>query len=678
MANITTEKIRNIALVGHASSGKTLLVEALLNKSGVIPQTGRVDKGSTVSDCDPQEITHQHSLNSTIVSFEHKGHAINLIDTPGYPDFLGRSLAVLPAVDTVAIVINAQTGVEAVTNKMMAAAKELALDRLIIVNQIDAENVDLKGIMDQIQETFGPECLPVNLPANKGEDVVDCFFQSKDTPTDFSSVGEAHTNIIDQVVELDEELMELYLEQGEDITPDQLHEPFEKALREDHLVPVCFVSAETQTGIDQLLRIFTDLMPNPGEGNPPKFVKGEGENAEIIELDPDPKKHALAHVFRVAIDPFMGKVSMFRVHQGVIKKDSQLFIGDGRKPIKVSHLFKIQGKNHIEVKECVAGDICAVSKVDELDLNAVLHDSHDEDDIHMQSLSLPEPMFGLAIIAKTRTDETKISEALKKLEAEDPSFSVEEHASLNETVINGLGELHLRIVLEKLRDQYNVEVETRPPKIAYRETITATAKGHYRHKKQTGGAGQFGEVFLEIEPLPRGSGYEFVDKVVGGVIPRQFIPAVEKGVKQAMDQGVIAGYRMQDIRVTVYDGKHHSVDSKEVAFISAGKNAFIQAVKNSNPVVLEPIVEIAITAPSDSIGDITADLSSKRGRINDTQVGTTGMTTISGLVPLSELVNYQSKIKSITGGRGSFSTSFSHYDPAPAKTQQELQNSNSA
>jgi elongation factor G len=638
---------------------------------------GRIDEGSTVSDCDPQEITHQHSLNSTIVSFDYQGHAINLIDTPGYPDFLGRAMSVLPAVDTVAIVINAQTGIEAVSNKMMSVAKELELDRLIIVNQIDADLVNLKSIMDQIQNTYGPECLPINLPANNGADVVDCFFQSKDTATDFSSVGEAHTNIIDQVVELDEELMELYLEQGEEITPEQLHDPFEKALREDHLVPVCFVSSETQTGIDQLLNIFTKLMPNPGEGNPPKFIKGEGDKAKLIELDPDPKKHTLAHVFRVAIDPFMGKISMFRVHQGVLKKDSQLFIGDGRKPVKINHIFKMQGKSHTEVKECVAGDICAVSKVDEMDLNAVLHDSHEEDDIHMQSMSMPEPMFGLAITAKTRTDEQKISEALKKLEAEDPSFVVEEHASLNETVINGLGELHLRMVLEKMKDQYNVEVDTRPPKIAYRETITATAKGHYRHKKQTGGAGQFGEVYLEIEPLPRGRGYEFVDKVVGGVIPRQFIPAVEKGVKQAMDQGVIAGYRMQDIRVTVYDGKYHSVDSKEVAFISAGKNAFIQAVKNSNPVVLEPIVEIAISAPSDSIGDITADLSSKRGRINNTQVETSGMTTISGLVPLSELVNYQSKIKSITGGRGSFSTSFSHYDPAPAKTQHELQSSNS-
>ena len=669
----STKDIRNIVLVGHGNSGKTTLTEALLHRAGVIEQVGTVDKGNTVSDFDPQEIHHQHSLNSTIVSMDYHGGHINLIDTPGYPDFLGRAVAVLPAVESAAVVINAQSGIEVVTSKMMNIAKDCMLGRLIIVNKIDAELVDLQGLLQQLQKVFGPECLPINLPANNGTDVFDCFFKSSGDATDFSSVEKAHTNIVDQVVELDEELMELYLEQGEAISPEQLHDPFEKALRENHLIPVCFVSATTGAGVELLLEIFEKLMPNPDEGNPPKFIRGEGEAASVVTLNPSSSKHALAHVFRVMIDPFKGRLGIFRIHQGEIKRDSQQFIGDGRKPFKTGHLFKLLGKNHTEISQGVAGDICAVSKIEELKFNSVIHDSHDDDNIHMQPITLPAPMYGLAITTKSRGDEQKISDALRKLAAEDQSLIVEQISSLNETVVRGLGELHLRIILEKLKDQFNVEVDTRPPRIAYKETITAASKGHYRHKKQTGGAGQFGEVYLRIEPLPRGQGFEFVDEVVGGVIPRQFIPAVEKGIRQALSEGVIAGYEMQDIRVSVYDGKYHPVDSKEIAFVSAGKKAFNEAVKKSNPVVLEPLVEISITAPSNAIGDITADLSGKRGRISDTQVGSTGMTTVSGMVPLSELENYQSKVKSMTGGNGSYSIAFSHYDPVPGKTQKELQ-----
>ncbi|MGH8247927.1 MAG: elongation factor G, partial [Gammaproteobacteria bacterium] len=557
MAAYSTADIRNIALVGQGGAGKTILVEALMMRAGAIGQMGSVQKGTTVSDFDPQEKAHQHSLDSAIVSVDYHGGHINLIDTPGYPDFLGRALAILPAVETCAVVIDAQTGIDMVSTRMMAVAKERKLDRLIIVNKIDMEHVDLGGLLRRIQEAFGPECLPINLPAAKGREVVDCFFHPSGKQTDFLSVAEAHTNIVDQVVELDEKLMELYLEQGEELSPDQLHDPFEKALREDHLVPVCFVSAATLVGIDELLEIFTKLMPNPLEGNPPPFLKGEGEKAEPIQISADPARHALAHVFKVHIDPFVGRLGVFRIHQGTITKDSQLFIGDGRKPFKVGHLLQLQGKDHIEIQKGTPGDICAVAKVDEVHFDAVLHDSHDEDQIHLRSMALPEPMFGLAIQTKSRGDEQKISDALHKLRAEDPSLLVEHHASLNETVIRGLGELHLRMVLEKLKDRYNVEVETRPPRIPYRETITAKAEGHHRHKKQTGGAGQFGEVFLRVEPLPRGAGFEFVDDVVGGVIPRQYIPAVEKGVRQALVQGAIAGYALQDMRVIVHDGKYH-------------------------------------------------------------------------------------------------------------------------
>ncbi len=672
MAGYRTDDIRNIALVGHAGSGKTTLIETLLHRSGAANTQGSIEKGNTVSDFDPQEITHKHSLNSTIVSMDYHGGHINVIDTPGYPDFMGRALAVLPAVETCAVVINAQTGIELLTRRMMAFAEDRNLDRMIIVNKIDAEQVDLESLMTQIQETFGKHCLPINLPTANKEKVVDCFLNPTKADTEFSSVAEAHTRIIDQVVELDEDLMETYLEQGEVIEPEQLHAPFEQSLREGHLIPVCFVSARTGAGLDALLDTFAGLMPNPNEGNPPQFLKGEGKDSVPITIVADPDRHALAHVFKVSIDPFIGKIAVFRVHQGTINKHSQLFIGDGRKPFKVGHLYKLQGKEHSEVASAIPGDICAVTKVEDIHFDAVLHDSHDEDHIHLRSLKFPPPMYGLAIEVKRRGDEQKISDALHKMLEEDPGLIVEHHAKMNETVIRGLGELHLRLMLDKLKEQYHIDVETRPPRIAYRETIMSSAQGHYRHKKQTGGAGQFGEVFLEVEPLPRGSGFEFANKIAGGVIPKQFIPAIEKGIHQVLDDGVIAGYPLQDIKVSIVDGKHHAVDSKEVAFVMAGKKAFIDAIHKSNPAVLEPIVNISITAPSAAIGDITADLSSKRGRIVHTEVKASGFTSIGGTVPLSELDNYQSRLKSYTGGTGSFAIELSHYDQVQSKIQKEL------
>jgi elongation factor G len=500
---------------------------------------------------------------------------------------------------------------------------------------------------------------------------VDCFFNPSGE-SDFSSVAEAHTNIIDQVVELDEELMELYLEQGEDLAPEQLHDPFERALREGHLVPVCFVSAQTSVGVEALLDVFVQLLPNPTEGNPEPFLKGEGEDPEEFQAVPDPDQHAIAHVFKVNIDPFVGKLSMFRIHQGTLSKDSQLYIGDARKPFKVGHLFQIHGKDHPEVDTGIPGDICAVAKVDEIHRDSVLHDSHDEDHIHLRPLRFPTPLFGLAVLPKARGDEQKLSDTLHKLVEEDPCLAVEQNQSTGETVLRGLSQLHLRTSLEKMRDCYRLDVDTRPPKIAYRETIGMPAEGHHRHKKQTGGAGQFGEVFLKVEPLERGAGFEFVNKIVGGVIPGQFIPAVEKGIRDAMASGAIAGYPMQDIRAIVYDGKHHPVDSKEIAFTTAGREAFLDAVRNARPIVLEPIVNMNVQAPGDNVGAITGDLSGRRGRIAGNQTGRRGMMAISAQVPLAELEGYESQLKSMTGGHGSYDIEFSHYDPVPPDIQKRL------
>ena len=668
MPEYTTDDIRNVALVGHGGAGKTTLVEALLAHTGVLDAPGSVTKGTSVCDFDPQEKEHQHSLHTAVVSFDHGSRHVNLVDTPGYPDFLGRALPVLAAVETAAVVVDARQGIQMVTRRMMETAAERGLARMIVVNKIDAEELNLEALLESLVDAFGAECMPINLPADGCAKVVDCFFSIGDEPVDFSSVEAAHTRIVDQAVEVDEELMELYLE-GEELEADRLHDAFEKALREGHLIPVCFTSAETGAGIAELASVIEKVMPSPIEANRPPFLDAA---QEPVELTPDAEGAAVTHVFKVSIDAFVGKLGVFRIHRGTVTKDSQLHIGDARKPVKVGHLFALQGKEQVEIDAGIPGDICAVAKIDELAYDAVMHAAQDDAGLSLAEVDLPAPMLGLAIATKTRGDEQKLGDALTKLVAEDPCVAIEHNAIFNETVIRGLGDLHLRIVLEKMRDRYNVEVETRPPKIAYRETVRKPAEGHHRHKKQTGGAGQFGEVYLRIEPLERGTGFEFVDGVVGGVIPHQFIPAVEKGVRQVLTSGAVAGYPIHDVRVTVYDGKHHSVDSKEVAFVAAGKKAFVDAVNKANPIVLEPIVDIHVTVPQEHMGDITGDLSSKRGRISGTEAMSAGMVIVSGQAPLSELGSYQSELKSATGGAGSYTMELSHYDPVPANIQHQL------
>jgi elongation factor G len=670
MPRFSPEMIRTIALVGHGASGKTTLAEALLHRAGAISAAGTVEKGSTVCDFDALEKNYQHSLNAAVVHLTAGETRIHLIDTPGLPDFVGRAIGALPAVETAVIVVNAQNGIEMITSRMMQWAAKRNLCRMIVVNKIDAENVDLPQLVGQIQTTFGKECLPINLPAGHGKRVVDCFFNPLGE-SDFSSVEEAHQALIDQVVEVDEDLMAKYLEQGE-VSPEELHAPFEQALRESHLIPICFVSARNGAGVAELLDVFVKLMPNPTEGNPPQFLKGQGAAATLIRAEPDPRKHVLAHVFKVMIDPFVGKVGVFRVHQGTITKDTQLFIGDGRKPFKVAHPYLLQGKEFVETDALGPGDIGAVAKVEDIHFDAVLHDSHDEDHIHLLPLEFPTPMHSLAVEPKRRGDEQRISDALHKLCAEDPTFRVMHSAASNETVVSGLGDLHMRYIMDRLQAQYHVEVTTKPPRIPYRETITAKAEGHHRHKKQTGGAGQFGEVYLRVEPLKRGAGFEFVDAVKGGVIPTQYIPAVEKGVRQVLDAGPIAGYPVQDLRVIVYDGKHHAVDSKEVAFISAGRRAFMDAISKARPIILEPIVKLDVTAPEPNMGDIAGDISSKRGQINGTDAAGPGTVAIKAQVPLSELNNYQARLKSVTAGQGSYSIELSHYEAVPPNVQKDL------
>ena len=671
MAKYTTENIHTVALVGHGGAGKTTMADALLWKAGVIGAMGSTERGNTVADFDPLEKQYGHSLSSSLVNFPYKGIHIHLVDTPGMPDFAGQSIAALAGVDLAVVVINAQNGIELNTTRMMKAAGKRNLDRMILINKIDADNVDLEALLRRVQDIYGKECLPINLPAHGGKDVVDCFF-NPDGDSDFSSVAAAHSAIIDQVVEVDEELMATYLEQGEELSPEQLHGPFEKALREGHLIPVCFASARSGAGVAEFLDILTKLAPNATEGNPPPFLSVDGDREEEFHAEPDPRKHVLAHVFKVIMDPYVGKVAVFRVHQGTITKDTQLFIGEGKKPFKVGHLYQMQGKDYVEVDALVPGDIGAVAKIEEIEFNSVLHDSHDEDHIRLRSLEFPTPMHAVALETKKKGDEQRLFEVLHKLEVEDPCLWIERHPTTHETVMRGLGDLHVRTKLEKMMQQYKLDVSVKPPKIPYRETITRRAEGHCRHKKQTGGAGQFGEVYLKVEPLPRGTGFEFVDSVKGGVIPTVFIPAVEKGVRQALDHGVVAGYPVEDVRVIVYDGKHHAVDSKEIAFVTAGRKAVIDAVLKASPIMLEPIVNIEITAPDRFVGDLTSDLSSKRGQVTGTESTGGDLMSIRGMVPLSEVSEYQSRLRSVTGGQGAYTVEFSHYAAVPPQTQSQL------
>lgn len=670
MRKVSIRNIRTLALVGQAGSGKTSLAEALLAAAGAIPAAGSVEQGTTVCDYLPLEHQLRHSIKLAVATFEAEDTRIHLLDTPGYPDFVGHALPALSAVETAAIVINAQNGIELMTHRMMRWAEQMGLDRIIVVNRIDAEHVDLPALLERIREVFGRECLPINLPAGGATRVADCFF-SPGGESDFSSVEQAHRELVDQVVEMDEKLMALYLEKGE-IAPEQLHQPFERALREGHLIPVVFTSASTGAGVAELLRIIVRLLPNPTEGNPPHYVSTAGAVSATLDAVPDPGRHVLAHVFKVEIDPFIGRVGVFRVHQGRVTPNMQLYAGDGRKPFKPGHLWLLRGKQQFALDEALPGDICAVSKVEELRFHQVLHDAADDAHIHAQPLDLPASVFGLTLLPKKRGDEQKLSDVLRRFLAEDPCFRVERDPQANETVIRGLGELHLKTLLDRMATQHKLEVDTRPPSIPFRETIAAKAQGHARHKKQSGGAGQFGEVSLRVEPLPRGGGFEFVDEVKGGAIPSVFISAVEKGVRVVLESGYFAGYPIQDLRVAVFDGKHHPVDSKEIAFVSAGRKAFIDALSKARPMILEPVVSIEVVVPEARIGDVSGDLTARRAHLRGTDLIRPGVSRISAQVPLSELENFAARLKSLTSGEGAYTLDFSHYEPTPAQLQHRL------
>ena len=671
MSNYPTENLRTVALVGHGASGKTSLIEAMLMRSGAIAEVGTVERGNTVCDNDPQEKAVGHSLRMAVAHLDTAMPdltpvRIHVIDTPGNPDYVGQALSSLDAVKSVAVVVDATKGIELMTRRMMQWAEERGLCRVIIVNKIDAPDVDLTGLLEELRETFGDAVQPINLPTKGATRVIDCFDRDEGD-ADIMSVRDVHRAFIERVVEVDDATMEKYLEEG-DADPSTLHGPVTKALREGHIIPVCFTSAKKLIGIRDFMKVVIRHLPSPAEANDAQFIDSAGNP---VHTEPNKDLPVIAHVFKVVSDPFVGKIGVFRVHQGRITSGTTLYIDDNKKPIKVTHPLLLQGKNAAETDELHPGDIGALNKIDELTYGCVLHSDPDAN-VRMTPLPFPKPMFGLAIAPARRGDEGRTGEVLGKMLAEDPTLSVDHDVVLNETVLRGLTEMHVRTVLERMKDQFKLEVVTATPSIPYRETIAGNAEGHARHKKQTGGAGQFGEVYLRVEPLPRGTGFEFVDQVKGGAIPYNLIPAVEKGVREVLATGYVAGYPIEDIRVIVYDGKSHPVDSKEVAFVAAGRKALLDALAKASPQVLEPIVELTITAPDAYMGDLSGDLASRRGQIMGTDNLPGGLMEIRATAPLSELDGYATRLHAVTQGSGAFTMDLAGYQPVPAQKQAEL------
>ena len=672
MSNYSTENLRTLALVGHGSCGKTSLIEAMLYRSGMIPELGSVERGNTMCDNDALEKEVGHSIRLAVAHVDTAMAdltpvRIHILDTPGYPDYLGQDLSALDAVKSVCAVIDPTRGPELLTRRMMEAAKERGLCRMIVINKFDLPDADLEKCLEELRETWGPGVLPINLPTRNRTHVIDCF-DREDGDSDIMTVEDVHRAFIERVVEEDDEMLERYLEEGH-VDPRLLHPLVTKALREGHVIPVCFTSAKNLIGIRDFMKVIIRHLPHPGEANEALFQKKDGSPFRTY---PDKNLPVIAQVFKIVNDPFIGKIGVFRVHQGTIRRDSVLYVDDSKKPIKATRPLILQGKNTQETDLLSPGDIGALAKIDELQYGSVIHGDPMDGGVRMRPINFPRPMYGLAIRPARRGDESRMNEVLAKMQSEDPTMSVEHDPVLNETVIRGLTDMHVRSILNRMRANFKLEVETAAPSIPYRETISAPEEGHARHKKQTGGAGQFGEVYLRVEPLERGKGFEFVDQVKGGVIPYNLIPAVEKGVREVLATGFVAGYPIEDVRVTVYDGKSHPVDSKEVAFVAAGRKAFLDALAKAAPQVLEPIVSVEVTAPEAYMGDIAGDLASRRGQVTNTEALPGGDIEVTALVPLAELENYATRLHALTQGTGAWSMELSSYQPVPAARQAEL------
>jgi len=674
--------IRNVALVGHSGSGKTQLASAILADAGMVNRFGKVDDGTTITDFDEEEVARKHTLSASLAYAEWNKHKINLIDTPGIGNFLSDARAALHVADAAVVVVDAVAGVMVQTEKVWAAAQELNLARLIVVNRIDRERASLDRTLQSLRDTCSRTVIPIQLPigverAFKG--IVDLVtrkafvyktdesgsFTEQTVPAEMTAAVEhARESLIEMVAESDEQLMEHFFEAGT-LTDEELVSGLRAATMSGKLFPLVCVSATSNIGVAQLLDAIVATLPSPSE----RPFTAIGKDGSPVARPADEKAPVAAFVWKTIADPFAGRITMFRVVSGTLKSDSTVHNKTRDAAERVGSLQLLQGKTPTAVPEVKAGDLATVAKLKDTLTNDTIGDRSDPGTF--PPMTFPEPVLSYAIEPKSRGDEDKINQAMHRLEEEDPTIRYSRDPQTKELLLSGQGQVHIEVTVAKLKRRFGVDVILKPPHIPYRETIKASTEAHGRHKKQTGGHGQFGDCKIKVDPLPRGADFEFVDDIFGGSIPRQFIPAVEKGIQETRVRGYLAGYPMVDFRVTVFDGSYHDVDSNELSFKMAGRLAFKDAMTRARPTILEPIMEVEVYAPSDFAGDLMGDLNGRRGRIAG--MDTRGaMTIIKAQVPMAEMLTYEQHLTSATGGRGSYHMEYSHYDEVPSHLQTKI------
>jgi elongation factor G len=683
MAHKAADRIRNVALIGHRGSGKTSLHEALLFEAGVINRLGRVDDGTTVSDFESDEQSREMSIGAAVASFEHSDRKINLIDTPGEPSFIADTVASLRVVDAAVVVVNAVMGVEVHTERLWERADREGLARLVFVNMLDRERADFFRTLESLQSAFGNHVVATEIPIGSEHEVkgvidlidMKAFIaqgegrgapEPQDIPEDLQSQAQEYREkLMDEVAENSDELMERYLE-GEEIDHDEIVTVLKRGVTDGKIFPVACGVATRNLGTTRLLEALVEDLPSPAMRGP---VTALGEDGEEIEIAPDEDGELVAYVFKTLADPYAGRLNLFRVFSGVLKGDAQVANVTRRAKERIGQLLVSQGKEHEQVNELGAGDIGAVAKLKETRAGDVL--ASKDSKISFPPLDLPAPVMAFAFEPKTKGDEEKAASAIRRLEEEDPTLDVHRDQQTGEQIIAGLTQVHVEVITDRMKERFGAEINLKPPRVPYLESIRKAAKAHGRYKKQTGGRGQFGDCHIELEPGEPGTGLDFVDAIKGGVIPKGFIPAVEKGITEAMQHGTLAGYPVKDVRVRLYDGSHHSVDSSEMAFKIAGSMAFKQAMEDADPVLLEPIMQLTVSVPEDVVGDVVGDLNSRRGRPLGMEAKGSA-TEIKAEVPMAEVLDYARDLRQITGGRGDYTMEFARHEEIPAHLAQKV------